>query len=252
MPLPKDLIFDPSGDVILLLKRNHPERGLIGLGHHESAEGELANEVIAVKGYASEDSSAESPNDELPNTAPDIHIDEDDDVEVQVSSRHLALASRVFRAMFDGKFRESLKPGRSQLIPLPLPDDNLDAMLLLLAIIHGLTRRVPRKVNEKMYLEVVILVDKYDFHQVAEVFMDMWFGALGVPSPDVSSPDLASWIYICWVLGKRDTCQDLTKIAQYERTCRFEDGDVLFPTSIAGKSVSQCTSSPKISPNRQN
>jgi len=67
--------------------------------------------------------------------------------------------------------------------------------------------------------------------------MDMWFKALRGVIPKKSSSDLAHWIYICWVLRKEQEFEALTRIAQYEKSSRFEDGDTLFPALIAGKSV---------------
>jgi hypothetical protein len=87
------------------------------------------------------------------------------------------------------------------------------------------------------FLQVVILIDKYEFHEVAEVFTDMSFEFLWKAIPRNSSPDLAHWIYICWVLRKEPEFKTLTRIAQYEKRSRFEDGDILFPDSIAGKST---------------
>lgn len=58
---------------------------------------------------------------------------------------------------------------------VPLIEDNAPAMLTILAIVHGLTRRVPRKVDKNLLVQVAISIDKYEFHEIAEVYTDMWF-----------------------------------------------------------------------------
>ena len=72
---------------------------------------------------------------------------------------------------------------------------------------------------------------------MAEVFTDMWFEALREAIPQNSSPGLANWICICWAMRKEHDFKTLTRIAQYRKAPRFEDGDILFPTSTAGKST---------------
>ena len=67
--------------------------------------------------------------------------------------------------MFGGKFHEGFKPGCQHLTTAPLPEDNVNAMLLLLSITHGPAKRVPQ--NQYTYVHlVVILIDKYEFHEV--------------------------------------------------------------------------------------
>ena len=62
--------------------------------------------------------------------------------------------------MFTGKFREAvaLQSGSAE---VPLDDDPTEPLIILLHIIHGRTRKIPRLVNTETLTEIAILIDKY-------------------------------------------------------------------------------------------
>ncbi|KAK7887300.1 hypothetical protein LTR67_009720 [Exophiala xenobiotica] len=151
--------------------------------------------------------------------------------------------------MFNGGFREAVELHSQEVnkVLVPLPDDNPDAMVILLNIVHGLSRHVPRKINETSFLDVVMLIDKYEFHEAAYVFTDIWFEALWKwtenPPPPVGAPPrprLFDWIYICWVLRKASEFTDLTKIAIMESRSGLGQSDTgPCPAFIVAKIESQ-------------
>lgn len=195
----QDLVFDPSGDVLLLLKKE--------ITATETDGGSVKNTKIVQK------------------------------FEIKVSSRHLALASRVFRVMFGGQFRERIDSDDGHLAKVSLPEDDPDALVILLGITHGLSRRIPRRIDSQTFLAVVILIDKYEFHEMAEVFTDMWFVELWKPGSERESPD-SEWIFICWVLNKELEFRNLTMGAILDNERPYGPEDVLFPCEIAGKITS--------------
>lgn len=50
--------------------------------------------------------------------------------------------------------------------------------LILMMILHGRTRAVPRKISSKRLSEMAVLVDYYECYEAVEVFSDMWIDAL--------------------------------------------------------------------------
>ncbi|KIW59466.1 hypothetical protein PV05_03913 [Exophiala xenobiotica] len=138
-----------------------------------------------------------------------------DSLEAKVSSRHLILASRVFRAMFNGNFREAAELRSQEVTKVPLPDDNPNAMVILLNIVHGLNGQVPTKISETFFLDIIMLIDKYELYEAAYVFTDIWFGYLWkwTESPP---PRLFHWIHICWVLRRASEFKSLTQTAILE------------------------------------
>jgi len=200
---------------------------------------EVPTEEVPTEEPDVEAPSAEEPPGEASKARdvdPVVGIDSDEKIEVRVSSKHLVLASQVFRVMLEGSFLEGRKSDAQELKRVPLPDDDADAMLLLLSIVHGLTRRVPRRIKNHLFLNVVILIDKYQLNEATEICTDIWFDVLWKSVPQNLYQDLANWIYSCWVLRKEEEFKNLTRLAQFERGSRFEDGDTLFPGSITGMS----------------
>lgn len=201
-----NLVFDPDGDVLLVLNGPLKERD--------------------VAAFMFPDASGDAPSSQEPRTV--------EDVEVKVSSKHLALSSQVFRVMFDGRFQEGIVLEGRQLRRVPLPDDDADAMMILLNIIHGLTRRIPHYMDLSLLTDIAILVDKYALHEVTEVYTCIWFSKLYRP---YSSPpsELTDWIFICWVFGRPNEFEKLTRAAILDCGLKFEDNGLPFPEWIASK-----------------
>ena len=136
--------FDPEGGVLLVL--TVPKDSDDSSSNSASWTGQA--EELEVQ---SAQPSSTTHNGASASSAEDVETEE---VEVLVSSRHLALASRVFRIMFDGNFREKITPGRTGLRRVPLPEDNHEAMMVLLRIIHGQNGKVPRAVSRALLVEI--------------------------------------------------------------------------------------------------
>lgn len=167
-------------------------------------------------------------------------------VHLQVSSKHMILASSVFKAMLQRNgFKEGCTLASTGAVEVPLPDDRPEAFITILDIIHGRTRKVPRKIELDMLTKIAVLVDKYSFHEAVEMFSDMWVARLDPPwkkgrdgekldiFPDLIETDiLCSWLTISWVFGKADLFREATKYAQLYTTNTFGDPghfDLPFP-----------------------
>ncbi|KAK3669164.1 hypothetical protein LTR78_010956 [Recurvomyces mirabilis] len=108
---------------------------------------------------------------------------------------------------------------------IPLLQDNFAAIKILLNIVHGRTRRVPRQVDMPVLKQVVGLIDKYEFHEAAEVFTDMWFDFLQPTILKCQRQNLTSGILICSVLRRPSEYVSLTRRAIWETDCEFGDDD---------------------------
>lgn len=192
------VVFDPTGDVFLLLAKDSGDDALTTDPSTSQGDGTPAKPAIQ-------------------------------EVELQVSSKHLALASKVFGHVFSDNTREHDPSADRDLVTIPLLEDSYDAMVILLNIIHGRTRSVQRRVPFQTLLHITILINKYEFHEVTEVYTDKWFDDLRPTMPQHVHPDLPSWIYICWVLGVREVYTTLTAIAIHETDGGVVDPDGLVP-----------------------
>jgi len=94
------------------------------------------------------------------------------DVHMRVSSKHLILASPTFRSMLGPGFEEGQRLRIEGSTELALGDDDPDAFEILLNIIHGLTRKVPRSVTLDMLTKLAVLINYYQMHEAVELFSD--------------------------------------------------------------------------------
>ena len=147
-------------------------------------------------------------------------------VRIRVSSKHLTLASPVFRSMLKGKYKEGLdlySQGHAELL---LPEDHPAAFLIILLLIHGQLRKVPRKINLWMLTELAVLVDKYELLETVEMMLDYWLQDLTNTIPLTLSNDLLPWICISWVFKKSEIFKKVTKIAQMESEGLLDAGQL--------------------------
>lgn len=165
---------------------------------------------------------------------PDSNVGaEPSEIRMRVSSRHLILVSSVFERLLKGAFAESHSLRSTGTLEIRLPEDAPKAFEIILNIIHGHTKKVPRKVAIELLTQICVLVDKYRFDEVAMIFTDMWFENLRRSSPVSFTMRLLSWICVSWVLRKEEMFKRVTKLAVSESDDHL-DSDLPIPGSIFG------------------
>ena len=132
---------------------------------------------------------------------------------VRVSSKHLSLSSSVFKKLFSSKFSEGGNLRTKGSIELPLPGDHSAALLILLNIIHGRIRRVPKVLGLDMLTQVAVLVDKYDLGEAVALFSDVWISGTSEKIPTIMSESLVQWICISWVFDRPREFKEATRVA---------------------------------------
>ena len=230
---PRTSVFHPDGDAVLLLGTLQEDSAV-----EPRVDQAPANDVIVDGGPIDEYSTDKVPTHDFAGNDDTTVRDSKNEcaipldsstrygVRLQVSSKHLSLASQVFKDMFEDLAHS--KPSKDLLLcnknmaSIPLPADDIDGMQILMNIVHGLTRSVPHHLNLQTFVKVAVLIDKYEFEEVAELYMNLWFTSLRPKMPQRLDEDLASWIFICWVLKKSDEYTFLTKIAMREITYEVE------------------------------
>lgn len=143
-------------------------------------------------------------------------IDEDGDVLVQtsskellVSSKILALASPVFKAMFNSKFLEgSTIRSVQNPLELPLPDDDPDALAVLFHTLHFSSKWKLLKLGADLQLDVAQLSDKYDCTISMYGESGRWLRSLS--ESDHESSTLWKSSTIAFLMGHIDEFSNLT------------------------------------------
>lgn len=139
--------------------------------------------------------------------------------------------------MLEHRFGESQTLRTVGSVEIPLPEDDPDAFLILLNIIHGHLRQVPLQVDLQTLTQLAILVDKYELHERIEVFAGFWFGNLISTIPNCYTDDIPSWTCVCWVFNKPEEFKRVTRlILRHGRgTLTFKELPV--PSFVAGEQL---------------
>lgn len=132
---------------------------------------------------------------------------------LKVSSKHLILASRHFRKMLTGNWGEANTIHEDGYRHVTLEGFDPSALKLLLDIIHGKTRKVPRSLDLEMLAKVSVLVDDFECHEEVEVFSDIWLNHLQDSLATEYNRDLILWILISSVFRKSALFKSATRTA---------------------------------------
>jgi hypothetical protein len=167
-----------------------------------------------------------------------------EEVHYYVSSRHLRLASPTFDSLLTKeKWKEGEPDKDDGLYHVPAEDWDIEALLLLLNVLHHRNRHVPRSLSLEMLAKIAVLIDYYDCAEAVELCTERWIEHLRKTSPVPSGfcRDLMLWMCIAWVLRMPDEFTQTTAIA-----LRQVDQELLtlgLPiTGCVGKSGSTLTS----------
>ncbi|PVH85241.1 hypothetical protein DL98DRAFT_409424, partial [Cadophora sp. DSE1049] len=110
---------------------------------------------------------------------------------------------------------------------ISLPDDDPEIFTILLNIVHGQVRQVPPEVSVKIMTGLSILVDKYQWHEIIELYVKLWMPKLKDSFPTEFTPAVPSWISISWVFRLSAEFQHVTKLAQLESCGPLDNGQSL-------------------------
>jgi hypothetical protein len=149
----------------------------------------------------SEEESEEETDDE----------DEERTVQMIVSSKHLMYASRYFQTMLAGNWAET-KSRNGYRYHIAAHDWSLEAILILMNILHGRTREVPRKLDLETLAQVAALTDYYECSDAVDFFSKTWAENLEDPEPSAYGRKLLLRLSIAWVFGEEAVYHKLAKI----------------------------------------
>ena len=230
-----DYVMDPFGDVILTLSNPNAPFAVDSGEDGPALTGPSANPDTAEPTPPAEHTlPAETPplvettapaedtaiaRDELP--APQDNESPQEESETStistesatflVSSRHLILASPVFKAMLTGGWKEGDKnngPVRGG-----AEDWDTKALVIVMNVLHSHYRQVPKKVSLEMLAKIAVIVDYYKIHEALQIIASLWINALKKSLPDSPGRDVILWILVSWVFGDAAIFRQVTKVA---------------------------------------
>ncbi|KAL6158742.1 hypothetical protein ACJQWK_03100 [Exserohilum turcicum] len=152
-------------------------------------------------------STSEPSNDAVPSDAASQATEpEQDDVYYHVSSRHLMLASPMFkRALDKDGFKESIPHESDGFYHIDAHDWDPEAFLIVMQIIHGRNRNVPRVIPLEMLAKIAVVEDYYHFGEGLEIFQELWLKELKKTDlPTTYCRDLVLWIWVAWTFSDEE------------------------------------------------
>lgn len=149
---------------------------------------------------------------------PSVHTN----VHLRVSSRHLALASTIFCGMLDSGCKEASMLQMNGSVVIPLPEDDPDALIILLDIIHGKTRRVPHYLGFGQLIKLASLIDYYQILEAVDMWFDVWLFDFDFEIGD-SCQEPGKYVHgiamkhlwLSWVFRKSNEFSTITRALQH-------------------------------------
>jgi hypothetical protein len=126
-----------------------------------------------------------------------------------VCSKTLSRASRPFKKMLYGNFRESMKATTtSSEWVVELPEDDPAGMKVLLHIIHSNWEEVPTVVSLDLLNRVLDVADKYEMTHLTKPWANTWFQPL---AKDVDEREYNVMLKVAWNIGADHVFKKIVK-----------------------------------------
>ncbi|TGO07703.1 hypothetical protein BTUL_0252g00040 [Botrytis tulipae] len=158
-------------------------------------------------------------------------------IKILCSSKHLGLASAVFKAMLrPNVYNEGTTLSHVGNVEIPLPEDDTEIMTILVLLIHGSHDHSdfhPLTTIDCLG-QAAILVDKYQMHEATYFITAQWARLYFHASPIISHrlSDLTFLFCITWVFNLADEFQEVTRQMQYKTVGSIIDSVARFPVDL--------------------
>ncbi|KFY38438.1 hypothetical protein V495_06586 [Pseudogymnoascus sp. VKM F-4514 (FW-929)] len=124
-----------------------------------------------------------------------------------VHSFLLQAASKVFKAMFGPHFKEGQRSDlNGSKKEIPLPEDDVDAMTVVCAVIHHRNDLTPEKISSSEILQIAVVADKYDCRVALKHATHHWLDHRNV----VSLKELMQLMTAAYLLHQKDPFSAIT------------------------------------------
>lgn len=156
----------------------------------------------------------------------------------RVSSKHLTYASPVFQKMLDGPWREGTENSDTSLREIQAGDWETEPLRILLNIIHGRYREVPKQLDLLTLTKVAVLVDYYNCHEIVEFCADRWISQLENKLPTSYGIECVLWICVSSVFQREQPFRAMTALAVKQSRGTLDSTNLPI-VDIIGKLIAQ-------------
>jgi len=132
---------------------------------------------------------------------------------IKVSSKHLALSSKIFRNKLQyGASKAARQPDGRLHLQLAEGFDP-KAVSIVLNTVHGRGSKVPKSIDLETLAQIALFVDRFQLFDAVEVYGDRWISKLEGNLPDAYNRDLILWIYISHVFRNAEVFKAVSRTA---------------------------------------
>ncbi|KAI9163622.1 hypothetical protein HJFPF1_05243 [Paramyrothecium foliicola] len=207
------LVLDPNGDVEIVL--TSPNTQIF-----EWVGSEGVDVKTAAAGNMGDDSGApSSPNLERPT-----------ELRLLASSKHLCLASPVFRKMLTWPHRESNE--KKAVHEIRATGWHAREFIMVLDAIHGRHSLIPHGVTSRSIARIGAIADFYDCHESIECFVNSWIDARSSCHPSQYGEECMLWMLISWVFLRPTICGEMAGVAMAGCPEELQTMDLPLPLSL--------------------
>ncbi|TGO48210.1 hypothetical protein BCON_0247g00040 [Botryotinia convoluta] len=158
-------------------------------------------------------------------------------IKILCSSKHLGLASAVFKAMLrPNVYNEGTILSHVGKVEIPLPEDDAEIMTTLVLLVHGRHQHPDFRpiVTIDCLGQAAILVDKYQMHEATNFLTAEWARSYFHQYPILSHrlSDLPLLFCITWVFNMEDDFRETTRQIQYKTVGSIIDSVASFPVDL--------------------
>ena len=220
--------LDPKGDTILVLRNaNAPFAVWDDPKRENVASQAAASETTQIAESSSQDETTTDPPAPQPEP-PHIHF--------RLSSRHLILASRYFEKMMEGPWSESGTIPSFESPRIVYADDwDEQVLLILMKIVHGRSREVPRKLDLEVMAKFAVLVDYYQCLEITDIYVETWLRRLPKIS-GVYDRQLILRLAVSWIIPEKNALGDIAQVIVNQCTGPIRTLDLPIPQAVVGES----------------
>ncbi|KAF5962301.1 hypothetical protein FBULB1_14317 [Fusarium bulbicola] len=204
--------IDPNGDTLIIISYlavptqspNEPVAAKEPAAAVE--EPAAAYELHRTDGY-----STISSNDGTTHCHEDESVSE---IRLKVSKKHLTVASRRARAMFQSDYRETRRAEVDGLYHWKIgPLFDPEALRIVMKVIHAQAQNLPDEVTLQMIVSIAEIVDDLQCHDALSFFVKVWINRLSNSVPSQMCDELVQWIFVALVFGLDEKFKQVTRVA---------------------------------------
>lgn len=138
-----------------------------------------------------------------------------DEARLCVQSCLLQAASKVFKAMFGPHYKEGQRSGLSgSMKEIPLPEDDVDAMTIICAVIHHRNDMILGEMSSSKVLQISVVADKYDCKVALKHATHHWLDHQNV----VSMEELMELMTAAYLLDQAEAFSAITYTLMMKHT----------------------------------